>query len=482
MTNDITGKLLDDFANTDEAVVRVNALTELMTHKIIPKHASDSRFEKGLDRWVEVANSSEVEANSRLLAVAELIRATQQLKKRQPFLMERIKPSIERPFPSLGALPDAEDRLNVARACSYLEADWLQSYLARSVAEEPGPKTRAELMAGVVARSNSIAETIECLITAFEQLQLETETPADSRAKRLTRTLEAFRASIMSTLLDAGDGVGEKLHVLLTSAFLKTGRPQDELVQIQLTREVALTLHDLVRTRFSLSTEPQTFQALKYCRTFFKSISWPSAVRKETDRLVQDVSEALVLMGRMGIPNQALLDRLELVCGIKERARAVATALAEKHIELDESIRSWLRLGRAVSTVTTSEVLQETLLDANDEALGLALIEVRELSRHGESIRKAVLTSLQILDPALAPLLQDYLHQATVAAEAIEDLAKRRNLELHGVADEEVEFTPKYFDALGGLRGARVTIVRPAIIRTSPGNSSGQVVKKGLVE
>jgi hypothetical protein len=65
---------------------------------------------------------------------------------------------------------------------------------------------------------------------------------------------------------------------------------------------------------------------------------------------------------------------------------------------------------------------------------------------------------------------------------AIEDLAKRRGLELVGGVGDEIEFSPKYFDALGALHGTRVTVRRPAIVRSSSVGSVGTVVKKGLVE
>ena len=93
------------------------------------------------------------------------------------------------------------------------------------------------------------------------------------------------------------------------------------------------------------------------------------------DLLVQDVSEALLLLGRQDVPQQALLDQLELVCGLKERAKVVAAQLADRHTELPERIRDWLRRGRLVATQATSSVLQASLLEANDTAVGFALIE-----------------------------------------------------------------------------------------------------------
>jgi hypothetical protein len=362
-----------------------------------------------------------------------------------------------------------------------VDAPWLQAYRAVTIANETALKPRAEMMEGIVARAASIADVLDLLMPAFAGLQPETENPADSLAKRLTRTLEVFRSTVLASLLEAGPDVGKRLDAFIRSTLASTGRPKDQDVQVDLTREVALTLHDLVRSRFSLATEPQTFQALQYCRAFFQGISWPKEVQRETGLLVQDVSEALVMLGRMGVPNQDLLNRLELTCGIKERARAVAAQLADKHIEINEPIRAWLRTGRMVNTIAASDVLQESLLANVDEALGMALIEARAFRERSDSEQRLT-NSLEIFDPSLVAVFKGLVAQSFSMLAAIEDLAKRRELDLMGTVGEEVDYSPKYFDAIGALRGTRVVIRRPAVVKTVAHGTVGTVVKKGLVD
>lgn len=481
MTDNTSDLLLDAFSTSTDPALRVQTLSELMTVKAIPKRADDARFGAGLDRWVDLANNPDAAPQERLLAVAELIRATQQLKKRQPALIQRIQTAFQQPLPHLSLLEDAEARLNVARACSMTDAPWLQAYRATSIANETAPKPRAEMMEGIVSRASSIAEVLDLLLPAFEGIQPETENPADSLAKRLSKTLEVFRTTVLASLLEAGPDVGKKLDGFIRSTLTSTGRPKNEEVQQELTREVALTLHDLVRSRFSLATEPQTFQALQYCRSFFSGISWPQGVQSEMQLLVQDVSEALVMLARMGVPNQDLLSRLELTCGLKERARAVASQLADKHTEIDESIRAWLRTGRMVTTISASEVLQESLLASMDETLGLALIEARIFKDRSDSAQR-LKNSLEIFDPGLVSVFNGLASQSNLMLAAIEDLAKRRELDLVGTTGEEIEFSPKYFDALGVLRGSRGIIQRPAVVKKTAQGTMGAVVKKGLME
>ena len=113
--------------------------------------------------------------------------------------------------------------------------------------------------------------------------------------------------------------------------------------------------------------------------------------------------------------------------------------------------------------------------------MGLALIEARAFKATSEA-EQQLTSSLEIFDPALVGLFKGIVTQSLAMHTAIEDLAKRRGLELVGGVGDEIEFSPKYFDALGALHGTRATVRRPAIVRSSGHGAVGTVVKKGLVE
>ena len=100
MTDKTSDLLLDAFSTSTDPALRVQTLSELMTVKAIPKRADDARFGAGLDRWVDLANNPDAAPQERLLAVAELIRATQQLKKRQPALIQRIQAAFQQTLPA----------------------------------------------------------------------------------------------------------------------------------------------------------------------------------------------------------------------------------------------------------------------------------------------------------------------------------------------------------------------------------------------
>ncbi len=472
----------DTFATAQDSQQRYQALSDLMTLKAVPKQADDPRFGQGLMNWQALLGNESATDADRLLAIAELIRAGQTIKKLQPKLGKMIAPAFAKPLPPASLLKEATDRLNLARACSLMPADWMPAYLAQSVAEEEtGEKPRAEAMNILMDRVGSVADLLSLLADAFANLRIQTESPADSIGRRLTRTLAVMRPVLIASFIEVGEATGARLEALLRTALRSTGRPQEERVRLELTREVALTIHDLVRTHFSISTESETFSALKYCRGFFTGISWPSEVREPMAFLVQDVSEALIMLGRQDVPNQGMLDQLEVVCGNKDRARGVSTELAAKHTELPERIRDWLKRGRLAQTISASDTLEDSLLRATEPYIGLALIEARRL-KDQEDTATRIVSTLEIFDPTLAPGAQGYVAQTTATIAAVEEVAKRREIDLLGALGEEIEFTPKYFEPIGPISGRRATVRRPAIVRRSVAGAPSEVILKGLVE
>jgi len=471
-----------DFAETDSVDIRKAALTRLITLRVIPKQADDSRFNKGFSKWAALGQSNETAPEHRLLAIAELVRIGQVVKKWLPKTLDALLPMFEHPLPLALHLKDADDRLNVARACSMMKAEWLPKYLAQNIAQEDqGEKARAELMSALFVQVNSVSDVLELLEDAFGILNIETESPADSMARRLTRTLTALRPTLVNSLIEAGESPGIRLEKLLRTAFRKHGHPQEDKAKIDLTRETALAVHDLVRTRFSVSTEAEIYSPITYCRSFFKSTIWPKELRNSLELLIQDICEALVMLGRQGIPNQGLLQRIEVLCDHRQNAKAIITSLAENHLELPENIRQWLKSGQLVVISTVSEDLQESLLRASDSTIGFALIEARKILNNN-SLTEQVLSSLEIFNPSLVGAMKDYSFVSETLAKQVEDLAKQRSIDLLGSVGEILDYYPKYFDLTTTSTRQRVRVNFPAIIRKKPDGSAGEVVVKGSVE
>lgn len=478
-----TGEALAVFERVETSPEdRHAALTALIIAKVLPKQADAPQVLAGRKYLVSQALSS-AEPKYRLLAIAECIRLCQVVKRWLPEVVVDLRPAFVSELPPLQLLIEADDRLNVARACAQMQADWLPAYLAQSVAdEEAGERARAELVSALLARSATLAEAIQRLVVVFEALRPTTEAPGDTVARRLTRTLLTLREALLESELDAGDGLGKRLHALVAGPLMAVGKPQDEKVQVDITREALLVLHEVVRTRMSVAADPEMYRVVDYCRKLCGGGTWPKELRRTLDRLITDVTEALVLLGRQGQCDQGLLDQLQVLCDYPERAQAVARQLAAKHPELPEDVRDWLERGRRRVARPISEAAVEIAASSADESIGLALQFARQARQLRDSLREPLAANLELYEPTLAPVAQQLLDQVQVMAVQIEQAAGLRGIGLYGTPGEEVEVSVKFFNVVGDTPRQRMTIRQPAIVRLRPDGSVGDVVTKGLVE
>lgn len=458
------------------------ALTALITAKVLPKQADDRSVIEGRAQLLKLA-ISDGDSSSRLLAIAESIRLGQVVRRWASDIAKELAPAFASEIPPARLLSDADDRLNLARACAQMSAPWLPGYLARAVAEEEtGEKARSEAIAALLARSDNLAHAIRRLVDAFEGLRPGTEAPGETVARRITRTLSVLREAVLESELEAGDELGSALHRLVSGPLMAVGRPLEEKVQVDLSREALLTVHDVVRTRLSVVTDPETYRVVAYCRRLCGGGSWPADLKKPLDRLITDVTEALVLLGRQGQCDQALLGQLEVLTNHPERARALARELSTRHPELPEDVRDWLETGRRRAIRQASSTAVETVASRSDESIGLALQAAREVRLLRDSLREPLRANLDIYEPTLAPAALDLLDRIQVLAVQVEQAAALRGLDLYGTPGEEVDMSTKYFAVVGTTPRQRMIVRQPAVVRKRADGSVGDVVTKGLVD
>lgn len=461
---------------------RSAALTSLINSKDLLKHAERAAVVGGRQHLLSEALNA-VDPGDRLLAIADCIRLTQVVRRWAPEVMSHLRPAFATELPPMQLLGEARDRLNLARACGQMHADWLPDYLARSVAEEEtGEKTRAELIAALFARSPSLADALCRLATSFEALRPSTEAPGDTIARRLTRTLSTLRDALLDSEFEAGDGLGEALHSFLAGPLASVGKPQDDSAKLDLCHEGLLALHDILRTRMSVAADPDMYKVVEYCRKLCGGSVWPDELRKPLERLVTDVVEALLLLGRQGQCDQDLVDQLQVLSNYPERARAIARDLAARHLELPEHVRDWLERGRQRIVRKASDAAVEAAASNADGSIGLALQAARQTRQLSEGLRQPLAASMEIYEPALASVAKELLDRVQVLAVQIEQTASLRGIALFGTPGEEVEMAAKFFNVVGHAPRQRMIVRQPAIVRLRSDGSIGDAIIKGLVE
>ncbi|MBK6744587.1 MAG: hypothetical protein IPG66_17145 [Hydrogenophilales bacterium] len=338
------------------------------------------------------------------------------------------------------------------------------------------------MMSALLARSASLRDVLYAVGVAFESLRPDTESPGDTIARRLTRTLVVLRNALLECEPEAGEGLGKALHQLIAKPLTTIGEATRGEGSPDLTREVLLSDYDIVRTRISVAADPEMYRVVDYCRKLCGGRTWPTELTKPLERLVTDVTEALVLLGRQGQCDQPLLDQLEVLCNYPERARAVSQELARRHLELPEEVRDWLEKGRIRVVQQASESAIEIAASNADESIGLALQVARQARQLRDGLRDPLASNLEIYDPALAAPTLELLDYVKVLAVQLEQAASLRRLDLYGTPGEEIEMSPKFFTIVSSAPRQRMIVKQPAVVRKRSDGSFGDVITKGLVE
>lgn len=458
---------------------RRTALTFLIERKALPRMADDPRVRQGRDLLLEGAR--EPNGIGQLLSIAEVVRLSQVVKKWGEHSMRQLAPAFVSELPAISLLNEASDRLNVVRACSAFRAPWLATYLATAIAEEEaGEKARLEALRGLERQSRTVADLVRNVLGAFEKCRPTTESPGDTLARRLTRTLASFRVVVLDTELEPGDSFGSVFRRLLADPFHE--RPiHTESARVELASEALLALHDVLRTQVSLILDPASYEAVALCRRMCGGGSWPRELEPATERLVVDVKRALVFLGSQGKRDQTMLEQLKVLTNFPERAQAIAKSLAEGHDDLPEEVREWLLSGRIRPQRLASASATEASAGSADEAIGLALQDARQLRRLVQTLTEPLISNLELLDPALASACRNLLTQAERAVIQIEQVSELRGILLFGEPGDQIEAAPKYFEVLGDRPLLRMTVRQPAVVRRAR-EGLGEVILKGIVE
>jgi len=418
------------------------------------------------------------------MACAQLVRIEQSARGISQRVRKRATPFLDTALPPVSMLKEGDDRFYIAKACAWTSAEWVLPYSIRSAAEEPpnADKVRGEFMSRTFERATSLEQIFMAMMKALLESKPETETPADSMAKRMTKILSSLRTAIVNSLLPPGLGAGEALGGFVRRPFSALGQPSDEVAATALASEVILTTHDLVRSRFSLLTDADTYSAIKFAKRLFNGTSWPPELRRELELVAGSILEALLLLAKQGMTSPGLLEHLDLVIGYRQRREAMLCDLADSHPELREDVRAWLRGTNVRVSTTAHDALAQSEDLRTDPAIGEVLIEVRKVRGASAAVTDTVAPVLQLYDPSQSEILDTLGVRIAAMAEAVDDLARRRRIGLLGMTGQEIDYAAKYFDVVRGVAGQRGRVIRPAIVRLSESGGPGEVITKGLLE
>jgi hypothetical protein len=470
------------FAEAGSVAERAAALTALMSDRAIARVSKTAEFSRGIQGLLDCV-SSDADPLERLGAIAQLMRVSQAVKPLGKALAERMPDLMREGLPPVDLLKDGDDRAYVAQACQLIDAGWVGQYAAQSAArEEVAERARTEFVAVLFARANAFSDVLQLLREPVWQLKFQTDSPGDSIGRRLTRLLGALREHMARRRLKGGEQPGRMLAELIKRPLEFSGFPQELSVQIGLAREIVLITDLILHTRFSLATDANAYAAIRIARQLFGSSAWPKALASELDDLIDTVTEAILLLAKQGIPSDPLIGQLALLVDDRGRADALMRDFADKHSDLPEPIRAWMRRQRYIgSSPEVSRIEASESLRA-DPLVGNVLVESYRLEESRLLIETSVLPTVRVLDPGQVHVLETLDSRIRTILHTINGLATARRMGLLGSPGQEIPYQPKYFELVQGSFREKMLVVRPAVVRMADDGSPTEVVLKGLLE
>lgn len=331
--------------------------------------------------------------------------------------------------------------------------------------EDKSDRVRLELVEFLVETRPSLSDVMAGLASAFEHRAPDGAAAAKAHAKRAARTIETLRAAFAVSDIEPGAEPGEQFNRLVRMAVRPFGNKVDPKVAEDLAAQVVRFVQTLIRSRFSLSLEPETYAAVKRASGFFPRGTWPKSLAGVLHGLERDILEALVLLGRQGVESKSLLEQLSVVAGSREAAKERSDAIVQAHPELPENVKFFLTHWQVkVGPDQDSEEVQDAVLRQVDSAIADALVEAERLRR----IRGQEEVDQHSVGDA-----------AHAMARRVLELAKRRGIDFYGAEGQEMKASPKYFQSESGA--VEGFVKRPAVVKVRIDGTPGACLIKGVL-
>ena len=472
--------LAENFGSTTDLNIMKEIAIELATPGATNKAAQLPAFRFGVRRVLDAAIYGG--SYQRLAALALCARLLSQPSKE---LQSLLKDALGDKAPSIEALPsllkDQQDREYLAQALDLSDFENKATYLAGFIAGEGQTSTKSRNLAtsSLFNMQIQISAAFDLLGKQLKDLDFTTKEIGTSRARRLTRTLEAIERVVRTIDPVADIEAGQALARLIKSA-LNYEQISDSSAAIDLANATFGLLATILRSDFSAARNPNMFDSIEVVYKLFSPSTWPKKTENGRFALAQIIRQVLALLAPAGITDIRLRNLLILLVG-KSSGDAILRKLATNLTGVSSDVRYWLEHGRARKHAFSIEVIGETILESIDRDLAEIYREVTQLEQTWGPIEE----NLSMLDEEVAPqfsrLLDIFAKRVFRLSRVTQSIASKRNFEMLSNVGEAVAYSPIEHEADVPLLGVRIVRIRnPQVIRRVEGPL--QIVLKAKVD
>jgi hypothetical protein len=401
--------------------------------------------------------------------------------------------ALETPLAPLRTISDSDDRYYAANLWRFTSRDWLSAFLACGMLdEESAEKSRRECADGLLSRCAEVGHAFNVLEQNLKIMRFSSEasaqppsrsrrvTAGDSMGRRMRRILASVRESVAMSRKESRDDVGPRLRSLLRRAFEQTGIPKDLTVKLELAKESYDLILQIVRTRYTLATLPDTYSPIVTMRDWFTESEWRELSEQDLAKeFAESIQAAIELAARTGTVDNALFNYLVLACGSIEAARSLTGQIIDRNPGLSQETTAWLS-GKPIRRSTSLST--ESLLGRVDEVIGETMLATLLTSKSVDAVETDLLPELDVFQSIPRHLLDNLISRVSGVRILVQSLCDMRKLEAFGTVDEVEEFSPlKHQFEISSDFGARnVRILQPGVAARQL-DGTVKVVRKAIV-
>ena len=458
--------LLSDLTAANDVASSVR-LVEQLLHS---KRVSDLRESASFNGWIESSARIFAAASpeERLSLLAAMYRLGASSKPVMDLVEKAFDPLLEEALPPIEKLASGDDRFYVSLAVTRKRQPWSAAYAAHAIAvEDAGEKARKNFSDGLASWVD-LSSLIDGIARELRGVTFGTEKPGESAAKRLTRVIAALRPAVIAVPMEPGDNLGLSLEALFRAALDVAPLDEGSAASKKAASECCGLVYDVLRTQIEVIADAPIYRSLEQVARWTSPSLWPRFVRMDPNAalVLRSLERAIVLLARRGTTDLALLGLLQFFLGPREAAAKRAAEIADSRPDIPADVRDWLaRFGRTREGGRLSS-MEEARDVGTDPAIAAALVYVWEIRRQLAALPQST------KPPGLDRLMS-----------SIEHLAKSRGLSLRLEPGEEVEYSGRAHELVGGtdLGVRNVVVVVPLVERTSSGGVPA-VVRRAVVE
>lgn len=436
------------------------ALRKLISIKAHARIANNPTFKSAVNSIAVTAADDLSSEEDRLLSVAILARLWSAVRSMRNAYKDLISEALRTELPTMQGKIDVDDRVYIGKACALVGYQWVPKYCSyAAVMEESGEQARESLLIALIGCVERLDIALEHLRSPLSNYIPDTEEPGVSVARRLRRILSALRKALIEVSPNSGDNPGEVLYEMVKDAFAGVRVSSDETGMSEVVEEVAATINEIIKMRFSLATQSSTYKALSASKKLISEYAWEKLAKKSSPLkgVIRAITESILILAKQGVPADDLVKCLIIAMGNGQKARESLGEIANAS-GLSPAIRNWLVNGTYEAPTNNGTNRGESqIIDENIELADLLVDSLRYRKYIDDQTK---LKELESVSSTIKPLVNYGLGLCDLVAA----MAKRRGLMTTDKIGSEIEYAPAEYDLVAqGTNIRRVKVIRPSV-------------------